>query len=73
MTKLFFPASDVFAPAFSFGGIRRKHILLFVFYVVIDRLLVAISILTDFLKKPQHSKTLTPHQRPMSTTNRIRF
>ena len=66
MAKLFLTISDVIAPAFGFCGIRGAHVLLFLFYVVIDCLLMPISILTDFLKEPQHLKTLTPRVRPMS-------
>jgi len=66
MAKLFLTISDVIAPAFGFCGIRNAHVLLFLFYVVINYLLMPVSILTDFLKEPQHLKTLTPCLRPMS-------
>ena len=66
MAKLFLTISDVIAPAFGFCVIRGAHVLLFLFDVVIDCLLMPVSILTDFLKEPQHLKTLTPCLRPMS-------
>ena len=66
MTKLFLTISDVIAPTLGFRRIRGAHIFLLFLDVIVNYLLMPVSMFTDFLKEPQHFKTLTPCLRPVS-------